>query len=238
MEPDKNGKKIWKEFTWFAVATFDEATGQATMKFSGELAEFLMALKWVYSKISLSDLGQLQSRYAIKLLEMALSYRSLAGKKGNRDGSWYFERGFPEEFRHIMGVGKDAYKDNHLLKQKVIDKPLKEINRAGFGLSIKPTTVKQGRRIVAVRFECAQAGRAAERKKHKSWEAAPLPPDGEALREEKELERLRERHPDEFAEIYQIELARVPAYIPDCLKLVAAESIALMELKNRHGAAK
>jgi plasmid replication initiation protein len=241
MEPDKNGKKFWKEFTWFTVATFDEATGQATMKFSEELAEFLMALKWVYSKINLIDLGQLQSRYAIKLFEMAVSYRSLAGKKGNRDSTWYFERGFPEEIRHIMGVKKDVDKDNHLLKQYGINKPLKEINQAGFGVEIKPTTVKQGRRIVAIRFECTHADRVAKRKKRKDKEAIPLPdpaPNAESLREEKELEHLRELYPDEFAEIYQTELARAPSFIPNGLKMVGAEGIALMELKNRHGIVK
>ena len=57
--PDEKGKKAWKKFTWFSVSTFDEKTGQATLKFSDELASFLVALKWMYSRINLKDLGEL-----------------------------------------------------------------------------------------------------------------------------------------------------------------------------------
>jgi plasmid replication initiation protein len=70
------------------MAEFDEATSKATMKFSLELAEVLAELKWVYSKISLQDFGRLQSRYAIRLYEIALSFAYLKGKQGNRDGVW------------------------------------------------------------------------------------------------------------------------------------------------------
>jgi plasmid replication initiation protein len=240
-EPDEKGKKIWKKFTWFTVSTFDEKTGQATMKFSDELADFLRALKWMYSKINLKDIGELQSRYAIRLFEIAMSYKSLEGKKGNQGETWYFERGFPDEIRYIMGVGKEAYKDNHLLKQKVIDNPVKEINKAGIGFEIQPATVKQGRRIVAIRFYCKQAKPTIRGKKQGTKEAIPLPElalDTEAMREEKELEHLRELYSDEFVELYETELARAPNFIPDELKLVAAEGKALLQLKERHGIVK
>jgi plasmid replication initiation protein len=114
------------------------------MTFSSELAEFLAAIKWMYAKINLKDLGELQSCYAIHLFEIAMSYRSLAGRGKNHSEAWYFERGFPDEVRYIMGVAKGTYKDNHLLKQKVIEGPVREINAAGIGLEITPTTVKQG----------------------------------------------------------------------------------------------
>jgi plasmid replication initiation protein len=175
-EPDNNGKKKWKEFTWFTVAEFDEATGQARMTFSSELAEFLAAFKWLYARINLKDLGELQRRYALHLFEIAMSYRSLAGRGGNRSETWYFERGFPDEIRHIMGVTKDAYKDNHLLKQKIIEGPIKEINKAGIGIEITPTPVKQGNRIVSIRFYCKQTERAVKGKGKISGSKAPEAP--------------------------------------------------------------
>lgn len=122
-EPDEQGKKAWRKFTWFTVSAFDEKTVRAAIKVSDELAVFLIALKWMYSKISLKDIGSLQSRYAIKLFEMAMSYMSLKGKRGNAGGGWYFERPVTE-LREIMGVPKDAYKETHLFKQKVIEKPV------------------------------------------------------------------------------------------------------------------
>jgi plasmid replication initiation protein len=132
-EPDEKGKKAWKKFTWFTVSTFDEKTGQATLKFSDELAAFLLALNWMYTKLDLQDFGELQSRYAIKLFEMAMSYKSLKGKQGNPDQSWYFERPV-SELRMLMGVPMEAYKETHLFKQYAIEKPLREINKADIGL--------------------------------------------------------------------------------------------------------
>jgi plasmid replication initiation protein len=244
IELDKNGKKKWKEFTWFTVAEYDEATGNAKMTFSSELAEFLAALKWMYAKINLKDLGGLQGRYAIHLFEMAMSYRSLAGQGGNRGEMWYFERGFPDEIRQIMGVGKEAYKDTHLLKQKVIDRPVKEINEAGLGLAITPTTVKQGRRIVAIRFDCALAPRAVKGKgRARNIAEAPALPTPETRaeqeREEKELQHLKERYPEEFAELFQAAMESRPAFLKNSgIGATFAEKRALMELREKHGIVK
>jgi hypothetical protein len=238
-EPDEHGKKEWKTFTWFTVSTFDEKTGQATMEFSDKLAAFLVALKWMYAKINLTDIGELQSRYAIKLFEMAMSYQSLKGKQGNAEQNWYFERTIPE-LRMIMGVPHEAYKETHLFKQYAIEKPLKELNKAGIGLEITPEGVKQGRRIVAIRFDCKHVPRPV-RGKRRGTQAAPLPEPNlktENLREEKELEHLKELYPKEFAELYAEALAKAPGFIPQNFKQIASEGRALMQLKERHGIVK
>lgn len=241
-DPDEKGKKEWKKFTWFTVSSYSEKTEQATMTFSSELAEFLAALRWMYARINLKDLGDLQSRYAIHLFEIAMSYRSLAGRNGNPGDAWYFEREFPGEIRKIMGVKQDAYKDAHLLKQKVIDKPVKEINEAGIGVAITPSAVKQGRRIVAIRFDCAVTPRAGRRGR----KAAADPPDipavpgltDETAREDRELERLKEQYPEEFAERYAEALASRPAFLKASgIGEAFAESRALLELKEQHGLA-
>jgi hypothetical protein len=238
-EPDEKGKKDWKMFTWFTVSTFSEKTGRATMKFSEELAEFIMALKWMYSKMNLPDIGSLQSRYAIKLFEMAMSYRSMKGKRGNAENNWYFERPIPE-LRKIMGVPKEAYKETHLFKQYAIEKPIEELNEAGIGLEITPEGVKHGRRIVAIRFDCKQTPRAA-RGKGRGAKGAALPePDPwlEEQRKEKELQHLKELYPEEFAQLYEAEFAKAPAFIPEGFKQLGAEGSALMQLKERHGIVK
>ena len=238
-ELDEKGKKAWKKFTWFTMATFDEKTGQATMKFSEELASFLMALKWMYSKVSLKDIGELQSRYAIKLFEMAMSYMSLKGKQGNADDYWYFERPIPE-LRTILGVPQDAYQRMDLFKQNVIEKPLKELNHAGVGLQIRPEGIKQGRRIVAIRFNCKSAPRTVRGKRRRA-DALPLPDPNtriEGLREEKELEHLKEVYPDEFAALYAEALANAPRFLSEGFKQLGAEGSALMQLRERHGIVK
>jgi plasmid replication initiation protein len=242
-EPDENGKKKWEAFTWFTMAKFDEVTEQAYMTFSSELAEFLTVLKWMYARIDLKDLGELQSRYAVHLFEMAMSYKSLAGKKGNRGETWYFERGFPDEIRKVMGVAENAYKDNHLLKQYVIEGPVREINEAGIGLKITPTTIKKGRRIVAVRFYCKPAPRPVRGQKRIKAAELPLIPEAEIKaeedREDKELARLREQYPEEFAERYQAALDSRPAFLKRCGNgVIFSEQRALLELRDKYGIVK
>jgi plasmid replication initiation protein len=84
------------------------------------------------------------------------------------------------------------------LKQKIIEGPIKEINEAGIGLEITPTTIKQGNRIVSIRFYCKQTARPARGKKKNKVEAeitAMLPQsdlEAEQEREDKELAHLRE----------------------------------------------
>ena len=154
-EPDEKGKKDWKMFTWFTFAEFSEKTGQAIMKFSPELAAYLSALKWVYTKIDLQNVGSLQSRYAIHLYEFLFSYAFLKGKNGNHSNEWYVQLDLTD-LRFLMGTPKDAYKETHLFKQKVIEGPIKEINKAGIGLEITINGVKQGRCLVTLRFDCKQ----------------------------------------------------------------------------------
>ncbi|MDR3303833.1 MAG: replication initiation protein [Treponema sp.] len=242
-EPDKNGKKNWKKFTWFTVTEFSEETGQARMTFSAELAEFLIVLKWVYTKINLKDIGELQSRFAIHLFTIAMSYHSLAGKNGNRSQNWYFERGFPDEIRQLMGIKKDEYKDNHLLKQKVIEGPIKEINKAGIGIEITPKTVKQGNRIVSIRFYCKQMGRPVRRKgKSNEGEEATLmlpDPQAEQEREDKEMAHLRELYPNEFAERYQAAMDKCPPFLRSNNNSSSfAEYRAFKELREKYGIVK
>jgi len=249
-EPDEKGKKAWKAFTWFTVAKYDEKTGQAEMTFSAELAGFLLALKWVYSKITLQDIGRLQSRYAIRIFEIAASYMSLKGKAGNRPGSWYFERSV-EDLRFILGVPPDAYKETRDFKRKILEGPVREINQAGLGVEIMPQGIKQGRRIAVIRFECGPAERRARGgRRPKKTEAAPVPgaaalppvlpaePEEAALfREDKELRHLKDLYQDEFRVLYEEALAKPHALkdrMPEAHRQ-AAEAAALNKLRERHG---
>jgi plasmid replication initiation protein len=145
-----------------------------------------------------------------------------------------------------MGVAKDAYKDNHVLKQKIIEGPIKEINKAGIGIEITPTPIKQGNRIVSIRFYCKQTERAVKGKGkisgNKATEAPlTLPkPDSHAEqeqeREDKELEHLRELYPDEFAELYQVAVDTCPDFLKKSSNSsFFAERRALLELREKHG---
>jgi hypothetical protein len=244
-DPDKNGKKKWRKFTWFTRADYDEATGKATMTFSAELADFLRAFKWVYTKINLRDLGRLQSRYAIRLFELVMSSAFLRGKQGNAEKTWYFQASV-SDYRVILGVPDGAYQETHAFKQKVIDGPVKEINEAGIGVAINPEGVKQGRSLVAIRLTCTQEARRVGTKRGRKKQASAPEAElsavelkAEDLRIEKELELLKERYESEYAELYAAELAK-PSFVPPTheIRKLAAAGAAAQALKTRHGIVK
>jgi plasmid replication initiation protein len=173
-----------------------------------------------------------------------MSYAFLNGRNGYKPGEWYVQENI-EEFRHLLGVPEGTYKENRLFRQKVIEEPIKEINKAGIGLEIKPEGVKEGRNLIAIRLNCKQNARKTAVKKRgrkKAIEQPELPEQNPKMadqREEKELQHLRERYPDEFAELYAAELEKTPHFLKGGeFSKVAAEGAALVRLREKYGIVK
>jgi plasmid replication initiation protein len=237
--PNKRGKTPWVMFHWFQLAEFNPDNGVCTMTFDKKLAEFLKELKRLYAKINLSDLGRLQSRYALRIFELAISYASLQGKDGNEDKSWYIERTL-EELRKLFGIAPGEYKENREFRRKVIEAPVREINSAGIGVQIKTESIKKGRNLAGLRFDCTKVARTTKKKRGKK--AVPLPdfpladPGSKAAKEE---EHLKELYPDEFAELYREALETLPKFgAGEGLRQYAAEGSTIRALKERHGIVK
>jgi plasmid replication initiation protein len=237
------GKKKWEEFTWFSSATVDEATGLCTMTFSEELASVLLEFKKMYSKMNLTDMGRLQSHYGIRIFEISTSYSSLAGKDGNKNGAWYFEYSV-SDLRLILSVPDDAYPQTGNFRRFVIEKPVKEINEAGIGVTITTEGIKQGRNLKSIRFNCEEAKRttSTSRKRGRGSKKPPLElpetsPKTANMREEKELQHLKNLYPDEFAELYEEALASQKVDFGNFGKR-AAQATALLKLKGKYGIVK
>ncbi|GHU46468.1 hypothetical protein FACS1894200_00080 [Spirochaetia bacterium] len=105
----KTGKKKWENYKWFSSSKFNEETGKATMTFMPEFAATLLELKRVYEKINLIDPDEPQSKYVLRIFEMAVSYSSLKEKDGNRSEEWYFEQSV-QELRNMPSVPTDTCK--------------------------------------------------------------------------------------------------------------------------------
>jgi hypothetical protein len=150
----------WEGYTWFTKSKLEDfkfewewGWGTIHMTFNPDLGEVIKAFKKAYAKLSLVGLGKLQSRYAIRFYELALSYAGFAGKDGNRPGEWYFEKTL-EELRTLFQIGTEKYKVTKDFRVYVIDKPIDEINGAGIGLRIEPQYVRRGKRLIGARFNC------------------------------------------------------------------------------------
>jgi plasmid replication initiation protein len=198
-KPNERGKKKWTEFVWFVVSRYDEETGQATMKFSEELAGYLLALKFHYSKINLKDIGKFKSKYSIRIYQFALSLMSFSGKDGNAEMCWFVDRSI-EDLRMIMGVKDDEYKVTNEFKRRVIDGPVEEVNKANLGVEIKADYKRQGRKVVGVRLECKKVRRHTLTA---TGEKINLPDEkAKKTQEDKELDRLMLLYPREYTELY------------------------------------
>jgi plasmid replication initiation protein len=242
---DKKGKKKWEKFTWFIYAKYNEATGKANMTFSPILAAALLDLKRVYAKIDLKDMGQLQSKYALRYFELAKSYSYLQGKEGNPDDMWYFVCAV-EELRRMLSVPEGSYPATGDFRKKVVEYPLRELNEAGIGLEITTESIKQGRKVTGIQFNCKKVAKQVrvKGKGRKKADAASLElpeqnPKIAGQRKEKETQHLKELYPDEFAELYAAELAKSPKFLQSsALGKVTAEGEALVQLRERHGIVK
>lgn len=103
-EPDNRGRSSWFMFPMCTYSKGDETTCQGELRFSAELADFLKALKWMYAKAKLTDVGALRHTVVIRLFETAMGYRNLPGKLDAVDPSWYSEKVIQKLNRARLGV--------------------------------------------------------------------------------------------------------------------------------------
>jgi hypothetical protein len=205
----------WESFTWFTYSKLgfevtDKKTGKLkfnelpneqkpdlwhviTMEFNYHLGEALKQFKKAYSKINLLDLGKIQSRYAIRYLELAMSYSGFAGQDGNKSGEWYLSYTFTE-LRKLFGISKFQYSRTGNFRMKIIDNPLGELNATGIGLHIEPEYIRQGRYLVGVQLLC----RYVKREK-------PLPVLAEPVSETTQEDRFRAAFPEEYQALLEEE---------------------------------
>jgi len=223
----------WEGYTWFTDSKLQfykegRAWGwdKITMSFNPKLGDVIKAFKIGYSKISLVDLGKLQSRYAIRFYELAISHAGFAGQGGNRRGEWWFEMSL-DDIRERFMVDRKRYKVTKDFRVNIIDKPIEEINAAGIGLSIEPEYVRYGKRLMGAKFLCRYV---------KPGEPKPTQPVTETGQEE---EKLRKAFPEEFEKLKVEALAEtkknpglfadLPGYIE-----TRAESTAYGKLRELH----
>jgi plasmid replication initiation protein len=240
------GKKSWEKYIWFDYSKFNAETEMATMSFSPQLASILRDIKRVYAKIDLQDMGKLQSKYALRYLELAKSYSYLEGHDGNQDDMWYFAYAV-EELRMMLSIPDDSYQQTRDFRKKVVEYPLKELNQAGIGLEVTTESIKQGRNLTGIKFNCKKVpkkvsvkGKGRKKTGANQLELPEPNPKTAAQREEKENQHLKELYPDEFAALYAaaIEATPPPFIKTDFMSKVAAEGEAIIQLRKRHGIAK
>jgi plasmid replication initiation protein len=225
----------WEGYTWFTESKlqnfkfeWDWGWDKITMTFNPKLGDIIKAFKIGYSKINLVDLGKLQSRYAIRFYEMAISLAGFAGQDGNRRGEWYFEMSL-DDIRSRFMLEKKRYKVTKDFRVNVIDKPIEEINSSGIGLRITPEYIRKGKRLIGARFNCRYV---------KRGEPVPTQPATETGHED---DKLRKAFPERFDQLKTEEWDRLkkapplPFYGENLsLQELHAEGKAMLRLREEH----
>lgn len=184
---------------WFVASVMKRNSDKIEMTFNSALAKLILELKGK-AKLDLIDMGKLQSRYAIRFYELAMSYAGFAGKNGNKEKCWYFEREIGE-LRTLFAVSDSKYKMTKDFRVYVVDLPIQELNACDVGFKIEVEYIRKGKKLTGFRF-CCQYESKTER------EATP---QAETLTE-KQNEKLKKLYPEQWEKFYQEELSQKPLF--------------------------
>lgn len=142
----KDRKEEWGVFSLLAEANI--INGYCHYGYAPILREQLHNPS-MYARISLSLQNQFKSKYALGLFELFLDYFQV--KKGYGETPW-----IPlKEFRDLVGLEDDEYKEFKTLNHHVIKQPIKEINAiSDLYIDLKDGILsqKERRRVVALKF--------------------------------------------------------------------------------------
>lgn len=138
-------------YTVFQHIKYREGKG-LFLKFNEDMRPFILDIyksykKYGFTKIEMQQIFVLDSAYAMRLLELLLQYN------GKKDKGIIKREMTVDEIRHKLSVPENTYKEMYNFRSRVLDLPIKEIERKT-PYKIKYNTIKKGRKVVAFIFEC------------------------------------------------------------------------------------
>lgn len=125
---------------WLSSAEYFIDDGFVELCFDPKLKPYLLMLKERFTKLSVEQMVSFASQYSGRIYELLKQYQKIG------------ERTFKvEDLRLLLGIGFTEYKQYGLLKQKIINKAIKEIN-SDSDLMIDFEEIKKGRKVESIRF--------------------------------------------------------------------------------------
>ena len=202
------GKKF-ETFSWVTHAVFSDVDHKINIEINHHLGQALVEYKHGFTTLQLIELGRLQSFYAMRYYEIALSWIGKKGKEGNKKGCWYFEYTV-EELRKTFQLGENEYSGRMTnFITKVVKNPLDEVNEKT-NLTVSFDKIKEGKNVVGFRFNCSE--KAAALRITKDTDKSQIDEIKEINEEQAELEYFKSRYPEEFEEA--LKLVKQQAELP------------------------
>lgn len=202
------GKKF-ETFSWVTHAVFSDVDHKINIEINHHLGQALVEYKHGFTTLQLIELGRLQSFYAMRYYEIALSWIGKKGKEGNKKGCWYFEYSV-DELRKTFQLGENEYSGRMTnFITKVVKNPLDEVNEKT-NLTVTFDKIKEGKNVVGFRFNCSE--KATSFRITKDTDKSQIDEIKEINEEQAELEYFKSRYPEEFAAA--LKLAKQQAELP------------------------
>lgn len=143
----------WVVHQWISTARYIKSRKVFQFKLHEELLPYVCEVKDFWSKIALADLNKLQGKYSVRLYELVMAAKGFEGQGGNKPGEWFVDLEI-SDLRVRFKIAPGEYKLTSDFRKKVIEAPVREINRAGVGLQIALDydRFRRGRSLLGVRL--------------------------------------------------------------------------------------
>ncbi len=133
---------------WVSSCKYNNKKGTISFSFDPHLKPYLLQLKRDFTQSKLSILAQFQSIYSIRIYQLLKQYKKIGWREFG-----------VEELKDILGIDKGKYSQFKQFRQWVLNQAKKEFEKkdeAGFSqcdLTFKLETIREGRKIVRVKFK-------------------------------------------------------------------------------------
>lgn len=143
---DGNPRHKWKAFQWVSMCEYD--SGTFCIRLNDALKPYIIGLQKFYTKFALSDIVQLNSTYAIRLLELIYEGMKNAPVYADKTTEVYI----PLDVMRKATNTETKYKSVNRWIERVIKLPLEEINRKNGKYYFSYRPYKESRKIAGFYF--------------------------------------------------------------------------------------
>ena len=143
---DGNPRHKWEAFQWVSVCKYE--SGTFYIRLNDALKPYIIGLQKFYTKFALSDIVQLNSTYAIRLLELIYEGMKNAPVYADKTTEVYI----PLDVMRKATNTEKKYKSVNRWVERVIKLPLEEINQKNGKYHFSYRPYKQSRRIIGFFF--------------------------------------------------------------------------------------
>ncbi|MHA3050693.1 replication initiation protein RepM [Acinetobacter sp. ANC 4639] len=141
----QKGNNEYVKSRWVSKISYADKEAYITLVFAPDVVPLITRLEKRFTSYELSQVKHLTSRYALRLYELLVAWRS-TGKTP------IFS---VHEFRNQMGIQEDEYSRIEALKRRVIEEPIKQINNFT-DILVEYEQHKNGRSITGFSFTFKQ----------------------------------------------------------------------------------